>query len=329
MTEFSATQPLSQGRIYGIPVQVTDIINEAEGVISIVMKHDEGGRFPEWTPGAHVDLVIDDKSELVRQYSLCGDPADRETLKVAVLREPQSRGGSEALHTKLRVGDKLTIKGPRNAFPMEQAAEYIFIAGGIGITPIIPMINAVEKTGKPWKLIYGGRSRRSMAFIDALSAYGSKVEFCPEDEIGLIDLQKWLGTPREKCLVYSCGPERLLQAVEEKCASWPDGALHLERFKPVEVISEVEDAPFEVVLQQSGVTIQVDSNESIANAVEKAGFYIPRSCDEGTCGTCMTRVIEGTPDHRDSFLRGKMRDENKFIMVCCSRSKSPKLVLDA
>ncbi|MFA5628422.1 MAG: PDR/VanB family oxidoreductase [Thiohalomonadaceae bacterium] len=329
MTDFSASQPLSQGRIYGTPVKVDEIINEADGVISIVMKHDQGGQFPEWSPGAHVDLVIDDKSGLVRQYSLCGELDDRQTLKVAVLREPESRGGSESLHTKLRVGDKLTIKGPRNYFPLEDADEYIFVAGGIGITPLIPMISYVEKSEKPWKLIYGGRTRQSMAFIEALSVYGDNVVFCPEDETGLIDLKKWLGEPKDNCLVYSCGPERLLQAVEQQCSIWPEGALHLERFKPVEVTSEGEDTAFEVVLQQSGVTIQVEADESIADAVEKAGFYIPRSCDEGTCGTCMTRVIEGTPEHRDSFLRGKRRDDNKLIMVCCSRSKSPKLVLDA
>jgi ferredoxin-NADP reductase len=323
-------QQLSQGRIYGIPVTVTEINPEADGVISIVMSAEDGGELPEWEPGAHIDIVIDDQLELVRQYSLCGDPSDCFTYKVGVLKEPAGRGGSEALHNKLQVGDRLTIKGPRNNFPLVEADHYLMIAGGIGVTPILSMIRELEKAGKSWHLLYGGRSRVSMAFIDELAGYAEKVTVAPEDETGLLDIAGFIGEPRANVAVYVCGPEPLICAVEDACQQWPEGALNLERFKPKALPdSEAEDRPFEVVLQQSGVTIEVGKDESIADAVEKAGFYIPRSCDEGTCGTCLTRVVEGTPEHRDSFLRGKMREGNQYIMVCCSRSKTPKLVLDA
>ncbi|MCB1667360.1 MAG: PDR/VanB family oxidoreductase [Porticoccaceae bacterium] len=322
-------QQLSQGRIYGIPVRVAEINEESEGVISITMCSEDGNDLPSWQAGAHIDLVIDDQLELVRQYSLCGNPADKKSLKIAVLREPQSRGGSEALHTKLNVGDKLTVKGPRNHFPLNDADNYLMIAGGIGITPMLPMLRELEKTGKNWTMMYGGRTRSSMAFLSELSQYGDKVKVCPEDEVGLLDLNNYIGSPKEDTVVYVCGPEKLISAVEKQCEDWPEGALNLERFKPVEIAPVGGDVAFEVVLQQSGVSIQVEKDESIADAVERAGFYIPRSCDEGTCGTCMTRIIEGVPEHRDSFLRGKMREENKYIMVCCSRASSPKLVLDA
>ena len=312
------------------PVTVTKIEEEADGVLSISMVPDIGYSVPEWQPGAHIDLVINEQAGLVRQYSLCGDVTRQQELKIAVLREPDGRGGSEQIHTKLRVGDRLLIAGPRNNFPLVEAEQYRMIAGGIGITPILPMLRELERTRKQWSLIYGGRKRESMAFLDELAGYGNKVAVYPENQSGILDLEAYIGTPQRGTVVYVCGPEALISAVETLCQGWPEGALNLERFKPTDYTkAQDSDEEFEVVLQQSGVTITVTKEESIADAVEKAGFYIPRSCDEGTCGTCLTNVLEGVPDHRDSFLRGNQRTENKVMTVCCSRARTKRLVLDA
>jgi ferredoxin-NADP reductase len=310
-----------------LPVIATRVETVATGVIAIWFTRADGAEFPAWTAGAHIDLLIG--GGLERQYSLCGLVDDRATLCIAVLREPSSRGGSQALHEQLKEGDRLSIREPRNNFPLIDADEYIFIAGGIGITPILPMIATLERSGKPWKLLYGGRSRASMAFRDALSGYdAARVHIQPEDEAGLLDIGGWVGAPRDRCAVFCCGPERLIAAVEAHCADWPEDALRVERFRPADGALEGDANSFEVVLARKGITVQVGPEQTIADALEDVGIHIPRSCNEGTCGTCITKVLEGTPDHRDSFLRGRMRNENKRIMVCCSRALTPRLVLD-
>lgn len=310
-----------------IRARINVIRTESSGVISLELVPLDSETFPAWEPGAHIDVVLDE--DLIRQYSLCGDPDDNRRWRIAVLREPESRGGSEAVHSDLDEGDELILRGPRNNFPLLPADEYVLIAGGIGITPILTMAEALARQGKNWKLLYGGRTLESMAFTDRLVKYRDQVCMRPEDQFGLLDLADWIGQPRGNCLVYCCGPERLLQALEKNCSDWPEEAIQIERFRAADEAALVQDGSFDVILKQSNMTVHVAEGQSIAEAIEAAGGFIPTSCQEGSCGTCITSVLEGEPDHRDSFLRGKMRDSNKHIMVCCSRSKTKTITLDA
>jgi ferredoxin-NADP reductase len=299
----------------------------AEGVVVLDLVDPDGGQLPAWTPGAHVDLVLSDG--LVRQYSLCGDPADRSAWRVAVLREPAGRGGSAHVHEKLAEGDAVAVRGPRNHFELVPSPAYLFIAGGIGITPILPMIRQAQSDGVAWELHYGGRSRRSMAFLEALEdATGGRITLHPQDEVGLIDLERILGTPRPGTLVYSCGPEPLLNAVEQRCAGWPAGSLHVERFTPKDVGEPVLAGAFEVELATSGLTLTVPPGKSILEVVEDAGVAVLSSCQEGTCGTCETPVLSGEVDHRDSLLTPEEQAANDTMFICVSRAACPKLVLE-
>ena len=299
----------------------------AEGVISLTLADPHGAQLPAWTPGAHIDLLLDG---IVRQYSLCGAPGDQNTWRIAILLAPDGRGGSRKVHQTLKAGSPIAVRGPRNHFPLYAAPRYIFIAGGIGITPILPMIAAATKAGSDWHLYYGGRSRASMAFTDELESYGDRVTVWPQDEQGTLALDDILASPAENVLVYCCGPEGLLAATEQRCAAWPSGALHLERFsaKPQVEPAEGEEVTFEVVCQRSGVTVTVPPDASIVDALEAQDVSVLSSCLEGVCGTCVTTVLEGIPDHRDFVLTEDERETGKDIMVCVSRSKSDRLVLD-
>jgi ferredoxin-NADP reductase len=297
----------------------------AEGVVRLTLRHPEGDALPEWEPGAHVDLLLG--PGMVRQYSLCGDPEDRSALAVAVLHEPAGRGGSRHVHQALRVGARLGMSGPRNHFPLVEAKRYLFIAGGIGITPIVPMLAAAEKRGADWTLVYGGRTRRSMAFLDRLiREHGDRVSIRPQDETGLLDLAPLLDEPDPEALVYCCGPEPLLAAVARHCVSWPSGALRVERFTAR--ADTAERTAFEVELARSGRILAVPVGQSILSAVEDAGVQVLSSCREGTCGTCETVVLDGVPDHRDSLLTETERAEGDTMMICVSRACGPRLVLD-
>jgi ferredoxin-NADP reductase len=298
----------------------------ADDVVRLVLRHPDGCELPTWAPGAHVDLVLADG--LVRQYSLCGDPGDLSTLHVAVLREEAGRGGSRHVHDELGEGDVVRVRGPRNHFPLVQADRYLFIAGGIGITPILPMIAQAEATGADWQLVYGGRTRSSMAFQAELQdRYPGKVVIHPQDEAGLLDLPTLLADPGATA-VYCCGPEGLLAAVEERCASLPKGTLHVERFAPKEGAADGPRESFEVELAQTGTILTVPADRSVLDVVEDSGVQVLSSCQEGTCGTCETTVLSGTPDHRDSVLTDDEQAANDTMMICVSRSCSPRLVLD-
>jgi ferredoxin-NADP reductase len=300
----------------------------ADGVVALALADPGGTDLPEWTPGAHVDLVM--REGLTRQYSLCGSTMSRAEWRIGVLLDPESRGGSQFVHDELRQGSTVRVRGPRNHFPLVSSPRYQFIAGGIGITPILTMIEAAEANGADWQLLYGGRERPSMAFIDTLEGYGERVTVWPQDEHGMLDLDSVLSEPRESTLVYCCGPEGLLGAVEEACRPWPEGSLHIERFsaKPPDEPSPEALASFDVECQRSGVTVTVPSDRSIYEVVEEAGVDVLGSCMEGVCGTCECDVVEGEPDHRDSVLSGAERARGDMIMICVSRSRSERLVLD-
>ncbi|WP_082833321.1 PDR/VanB family oxidoreductase [Rhodococcus sp. LB1] len=302
----------------------------SEGVVLLDLAHPENDALPRWEPGAHIDLLLADG--LTRQYSLCGDPADSETWRVGILLDSNSRGGSHFVHERLHTGATVRVGGPRNNFPLIESPRYRFIAGGIGITPIVAMIEAAERAGSDWTLLYGGRTRASMAFAaDLTTKYGDRVTAWPQDERGLLDLEGFLKEPEGDTLLYCCGPEPLLAAVEQHSAHWPAGLLHIERFSArtlPDVPAGDELAEFEVVCQRSGVTLEVASGKSILETLEEAGVPIIASCREGVCGTCEVRTLEGTPDHRDSVLSKAEQDSGEVMMVCVSRACTKRLVLD-
>ncbi|MEU8176646.1 PDR/VanB family oxidoreductase [Microbispora hainanensis] len=324
-----------------LDVKVAGKAPVAEGVVLLSLVRPDGGPLPAWTPGAHLDLVL--APGLVRQYSLCGDPGDSSVFQVAVLREPDGRGGSAYVHDRLAEGDTVRVRGPRNRFGLAESPRYLFVAGGIGITPILPMIEEAARRGCDWRLVYGGRTRASMAFADRLTRdHPGRVELCPQDETGLLDLGALLGDPRTDTLVYCCGPEPLLAAAQERCASWPTGALRFERFVPSarndaarndaaqgEGAGEgtAEDA-FEVELALTGTTLTVPPGRSILEVVEEAGVAVLSSCREGTCGTCETAVLAGVPDHRDDLLTEEEREAGDIMFICVSRARSERLVLE-
>ncbi|MFJ8113998.1 PDR/VanB family oxidoreductase [Streptomyces sp. NPDC096132] len=301
---------------------VDGIRSAADGVRSLTLRHPLGEPLPSWEPGAHIDVLLG--PDLERQYSLCGDPADRSAWRIAVLRESEGRGGSAYVHEQLGQGDKVRVRGPRNHFALRPAARYRFVAGGIGITPILPMLAAAEAAGAEWTLLYGGRTRDSMAFTGELAGYGDRVTVAPQDETGLLDLGSVLDDLPEGTLVYCCGPGPLLDAVEARC---PSGALHVERFQ-AKAQPTGEDSEFDVELAQSGRTLTVSPGVSVLDTVRAAGVEVLWSCTEGTCGTCETDVLEGTPDHRDSVLTAEEREAGETMMICVSRCRGKRLVLD-
>ena len=308
-----------------LEVRAKDAI--ADGVISLTLAHADGARLPDWTPGSHIDLVLPDGT--TRQYSLCGDRWDAYTYRVAVLREPAGRGGSAYVHDRLEPGDRVGVGGPRNHFPLVPAERYLFIAGGIGITPLLPMTHQAELMGIDWQLLYGGRTRASMAFHEELTdAYGDRVHVRPQDTYGLLDLGTWLNAPLPGTKVYCCGPGPLLAAVEDACAAWPPHSLRTERFTAAARTEPTHSTAFEVELRRSGRTVTVTPDVSVLDAIRRAGADLLSSCEQGTCGTCLTPVLEGTPEHRDSVLADHEREADDCMLPCVSRSRSGRLVLD-
>jgi ferredoxin-NADP reductase len=307
-----------------LELEVVELRLEAPGVLSVLLADPERRLLPVWSPGAHVDLGL---PEHVRQYSLCGEVSDRRHYRIAVLREELSSGGSEYVHEVLRPGERVEVGGPRNHFPLVEAEEYLFVAGGIGITPLLPMIRSVSAAGRPWRLGYGGRSRVSMAFLGELAVHGERVSLWPADEVGLIDLEAVIGPPQDGVAVYCCGPEPLLAAMEAQCAQWPEGALHVERFKarPREDVDPADERPFDVVLERSGLRVVVPVDRTVLDVLGDAGIDVPNACRDGVCGSCEVKLLAGEPDHRDSVLP---LGHATSIMLCVSRARSSELVLD-
>ncbi len=319
----------------GVHEFTTDLVvrtrsTPAEGVVVLDLAHPENEDLPRWGPGAHIDLILDDG--LTRQYSLCGDPRESGIWRVGVLLEPNSRGGSRYVHQNLKKGANVRVRGPRNHFPLVDAQHYRFIAGGIGITPIFAMVEAAQRAGNDWTLLYGGRTKVSMAFAEELAErYSERVTLWPQDQRGLLDLESLLKEPEDNTLVYCCGPEALLGAVEQQCAHWPAGVLHIERFAAkaptAEQAAEALDR-FEVVCHRSGVTFEITPDQSILEVLEGEGIPILGSCYEGVCGTCEARVLEGIPDQRDSVLTDAEKAAGEVMFPCVSRSRTERLVLD-
>ena len=301
----------------------------ADGVLALDLVSHNGRDLPAWTPGSHVDVVL--APGLERQYSLCGDRADRSRWRIAVLREEKGGGGSLALHDDVRVGRTLRVRGPRNHFPFEvtPGTRYRFVAGGIGITPLRAMVAEAAAAGADWTLDHAGRSRATMAFAGELvAAHPDRVRLHAADEGGRLDVAALLGEPQADTAVYVCGPGRLIDAVTAAMAGWPEQALHVERFEAKVFGDPVWPGPFEVQLALSGTTVTVEPGESVLEAVTGAGAVVLSSCRVGTCGTCETPVLEGEVEHRDSVLTPAEQADGAVMMVCVSRAAGPRLVLD-
>ncbi|MEV6482798.1 PDR/VanB family oxidoreductase [Streptomyces sp. NPDC051576] len=282
----------------------------ADGVVQLRL---EGRDLPRWEAGAHIDLVL--PSGLVRQYSLCGDPTDSSSYTVATRLVEDGRGGSREVHEQVRVGAELEVRGPRNRFPLVEAASYVFVAGGIGITPVLPMLRALPE-GTDWRLLYAGRTRESMPFLAEIEELGAgRVTVVA----GLPDLEGQLADVPEGAVVYCCGPEGLMAAVAER---FPE--VRLERFAPR--ASTGDDTAFELELRRSGRTLTVPADSTVLAAVRVELPNTLYSCEQGFCGTCQQRVLEGEVDHRDELLTDAERADS--MLICVSRARSVRLVLD-
>jgi ferredoxin-NADP reductase len=330
VTKTSVERPVGAGSL-GLEVTTELLVEHVErtatDVIVLTLRTRNESSLPEWDPGAHIDVVLDETT--VRQYSLCGDPANRTRWQIAIRRAPDGRGGSIRLHDTVSPGATLTVRGPRNGFPLvDDRLRYVFIAGGIGITPLLPMIAAVSRRNARWQLHYGGRTRALMPFVEDLAKYEDRVRLWPEDESGLLDLANLLAELDEGTAVYCCGPEALIAAVELLCQGRDDVTLHVERFAPRPGSADGPTGTFEVFCATSDLMLTVPPDKSILQVVQEAGIDVLSSCMEGTCGTCEVDVVDGEPDHRDSFLSPRERESNETMLICVSRCLGSKLTID-
>ncbi|WP_371671960.1 PDR/VanB family oxidoreductase [Streptomyces sp. NBC_00289] len=313
-----ATPVSGRPRSRTLKVLVTSRETVADGVVLLRL---EGHDLPPWEPGAHLDLVL--PSGLVRQYSLCGDPRDTTSYTVATRLAADGRGGSREVHERVREGTWLEVRGPRNRFPLVPADSYVFVVGGIGITPVLPMLRSLPD-GVEWRLLYGGRTRGSMPFLEELGKLGGtgRVTVVAEDEAGVPDLDALFADLPAGAAVYCCGPQGLMRAVEERLPA--GAALHLERFAPGTPSSG--DGAFEIELRRSGRTLTVPAESTVLAAVRAELPDTVYSCEQGFCGTCRQRVLAGEVDHRDELLTDGERADS--MLICVSRARGDRLVLD-
>ncbi|EPH41919.1 PDR/VanB family oxidoreductase [Streptomyces aurantiacus] len=322
-------EPISgQPRSRALTLRVARHERVAEGVVQLRLEGGHLAALPAWEPGAHLDLVL--PSGRVRQYSLCGDPEDTSSYTVAtrlIGPDEGGRGGSREVHEALREGAEVEVRGPRNRFPLlDDTASYVFVAGGIGITPILAMVRAADAAGADWRLLYCGRSRASMPFLEELEKLGGaegRVSVVAEDVSGRPDVGAFLREGAQGGAgVYVCGPEGLMDAV---AGALPEGcSLHLERFAPA--ASAGGGSAFEVELRRSGRTVSVGADTTVLAAVRAELPDVPYSCEQGFCGTCQHRVLEGEIDHRDELLTDGERGDS--MLICVSRARGTRLVLD-
>ena len=316
-----------------LDVRLKSITSLADGINAFEFTSADGRPLPAFTPGSHIDVHLADG--MIRQYSLCNSAAEQHRYVVAVLRDPAGRGGSMAMHDELRAGQLVTISVPRNHFELSaSAARHVFIAGGIGITPIMAMIDEVQRRGQAFHLFYCGRVPQRTAFLDQLDAGDVSLHFDNGNPRDGLDLKATLAHHTEGTHLYYCGPGGLMDAIEAASTHWPCGTRHCERFSASGTLvrtadddtGAAADEPFQVELKRSHKKFTVQPGESIVEALRDNGVEVETSCCEGYCGTCMTRYLAGQPLHRDSVLDEEDREE--FVMICCSRSKGPTLVLD-
>ncbi len=315
-----------------IDVQVRRKTVEAEGIAGFELVAANGAELPAFTAGAHIDVHL--PGGLMRQYSLCNPPGETQRYCIGVLRDPASRGGSAAVHDQLHQGATLAISAPKNHFPLEEAAKQtLLFAGGIGITPLLAMAERLSSLGASFELHYCTRSAARTAFLQRLrnSAFASSVFVHHDDGPAAqkLDLAQRLAVPEPGTHIYVCGPTGFLDAVRATARDkgWPDAQVHFEYFSGV-AVHAADDLSFEIVLHSSGRVIRVEAAQTVTEALEAQGVLIPVSCQQGVCGTCLTRVIEGEIEHKDLYLTPEEQSANDQFLPCCSRAKGKRLVID-
>ncbi len=310
------TLPDELDRTIELTVADRRVVAHDQDVVALTLV---GKDLPGWHPGAHIDIHL--PSGLVRQYSLCGDPGTSDTYRIAVRRIPDGGGGSIEMHD-LTVGMSVTTHGPRNAFPLtvpgygSPARRFRFIAAGIGITPILPMLALAQSRGVDWSMVYAGRSRDSLPFADEVSRFGDRIQIRTDDVSGLPTPEELLGDCPDGTAVYACGPAPMLTAIRSGLAGRDNVELHFERFAAPPVVDGNE---FTVSVDSTGETVRVGADETLLSALNRSGVHASYSCQQGFCGTCRTRVLDGVVDHRDTLLTDPERD-NGLMLICISRA---------
>jgi ferredoxin-NADP reductase len=325
MTALSAAMrhpvlPAEQDRTQELRVVDRTVVAHDQNVVALTLAAVDGKPLPPWYPGAHLDLYL--PSGRLRQYSLCGDPADRSSYRIAVRRIPTGGGGSIEVHDDLAVGSTLWTSGPRNAFPLavpgygSPTQRVRFIAGGIGITPILPMLGLAERLDIDWSMVYAGRSRDSIPFLDEVARFGDRIEIRTDDLHGIPTADELLGECLDGTTVYACGPAPMLTLIREQLLGRDRIELHFERFAAAPVLDGV---PFTVTIASTGQTVQVGADETLLSALQDNDIGARYSCQQGFCGTCRTRVLDGAVDHRDALLTDSERAAG-MMLICISRA---------
>ena len=324
--------PAQRDRSITLTVVGRRVVAHDQDVVTLTFADADGAPLPPWRPGAHLDIHL--PSGRVRQYSLCGDPARPDCYRIAVRRIPDGGGGSVEVHEILGVGSQVATQGPRNAFPLtvpgygSPTRRLRFVAAGIGITPILPMMRHVEGLGVEWSMIYAGRSRDSLPFLDEVAEFGDRIEIRTDDHSassGVPTAAQLLGDCADGTAVYACGPAPMLTAIRAQLAGRDDVELHFERFAAPPVI---DGEAFSVCVASTGATVPVGAEETLLSALQRADVWPPYSCRQGFCGTCRTRVLDGGVDHRDMLLTEPERADG-MMLVCISRAaKGQRLTLD-
>ncbi|MDP2094835.1 MAG: PDR/VanB family oxidoreductase [Hydrogenophaga sp.] len=313
-------------------VRVSAVADEAQGIRSFELVDEGGGALPAFSAGAHIDVTP--PGGPTRQYSLCNNPSERHRYLIAVQREPASRGGSVSMHERVNVGDLLTISAPKNHFPLAQeGGSNLLLAAGIGVTPILSMAERLHAAGADFRMHYCTRSKQRTAFHQRITKapYAAKVSFHFGDgePAQRFDVTAQMPHPESGTHLYVCGPSGFMEAVltAARARNWPESHVHREYFG-ASVQPIAADEGFEVVAARTGTLVMVPPGKTVLQALAEAGIEVPFSCEQGVCGTCLTRVVDGTPEHRDMYLTPDEQAANDRFMPCCSRSVSRRLVLD-
>ncbi|MGF6536139.1 MULTISPECIES: PDR/VanB family oxidoreductase [Paraburkholderia] len=317
-----------------LTVEVVRKWDEAHGICGFELRRPDRAPLPGFDAGAHVDVHL--PGGLIRRYSLCGNPARNDCYEIAVLRDANGRGGSMAMHDQVRQGDLIRIGAPRNHFPVDaQAARHLLLAGGIGVTPILAMAEHLAAQNAPFDMHYCARSRERAAFVERLaaSAFQERVQIHFDDAAAhqAFDIAAVIAAATAHTHLYVCGPRGFMESVlaEARSQGWADHRLHHEFFASVAANADArEESSFTVRIASSGVSVEVPAGCTVVESLAQHGVDVLTSCGQGVCGTCVTRVLAGEPDHRDSYLTDEEKAAGEYFLPCCSRSRSPVLVLD-
>lgn len=313
-----------------LSLRLTRKTHETAQIAAFEFESADGRELPAFTAGSHVDFHL--PGGLVRSYSLCNDPAERHRYCFGVLAEVLSRGGSTAMHA-LQVGDVVSVSEPKNHFPLAQASDHVLLAGGIGITPILAMAQQLHREGQRFEMHYAARSQGHAAFVPQLQAmpWAGQLHTHWDDgpQAQRLNLSTFIGAPRADRHLYVCGPQGLIEATrsQARALGWADAQVHFELFG-AEVAPQAGDQPFTVIVGSTGQRVEVSAHQTPLQALLAAGLNVPMACEQGVCGTCLTRVTDGVPDHRDQYLTPDEQAANDQFTPCCSRSKTATLTID-